>query len=479
MRNQGSSILENESLEEKSAADIAWLRSVTDLYVSDLKALVDSVVGQDVQFHLVGLSMGAALAQTFAVHHEVRLRSLCLADGALTEGTPGKWAFVKHMIRLTYLAKRSTPQAVLEANAKMNPIVLTSKPFGSWPEIQRILLTQPPESIRIYTGLAGKMDFKGMASTKQATQLLTVPIVTLFGVNDYAGPVRTAWLADNVAAYRGNVEIAAAGHMSNMDNPAAFNKALLRFVSSAQPVPRYLPLSDSPSPAPGLAYRVQHPSSSSAAEAGGMSRVSRKEWVVFVHSGSADMRQWSLQVPFVTDVLGYSALVYDMMGQGLSVPGRRTVSGGVGHLLKDDVEDLLRLIVALTEPGCSVTLVGDGYGAAVVQSLVASRRLVGRKVGLVVLAGEAMTGDNDLFDGSLDDQASVVFDFLTAVRDGAIKVLAVAGSMDMRGVAAGVWMRQEVVGGEARVVEGAGSGCNRGKRHAVVLNGILAELMLP
>ena len=82
-------------------------------------------------------------------------------------------------------------------------------------------------------------------------------------------------------------------------------------------------------------------------------------WVVFIHGGGLDRREWIPQVPVLSE--SYRVLTYDMRGQGESdVPE-------TGYTPDQDAEDLIALfgVLGIT----SAHLVGLSYGSALAQRI--------------------------------------------------------------------------------------------------------------
>jgi pimeloyl-ACP methyl ester carboxylesterase len=173
-----------------------------------------------------GLSMGGYAALAFARRHPDRLKALVLADtraGADTEeGRANRAA----------LAERVRHEGSLAAADAMVPRLLGRTSLSERPEladrVRQIILGNPPRGIvDALAGLASRAD------ATPALREIAVPTLVLCGEEDALTPVSEAEaLRDAVRGSR-LVVVPRAGHLSNMENPAAFNEALRAFLAEA------------------------------------------------------------------------------------------------------------------------------------------------------------------------------------------------------------------------------------------------------
>lgn len=189
--------------------------SVADA-AGDLKAVLDHL-GVPV-CHLVGIGMGASIALSFHGRWAPMVRSLVLADAAAKPG--GDTAdFVT---------------ATREAIA-----YISMQEFGTQYAAQHLMPTTAYEVQDELAEAVAKVDPKTYVQTMQSAMLgsfvdllpmVKVPSLVIVGEND--APRSTAeFLVENIAGATLDV-IPDAGPLSNLDNPAAFNAALSRFLDA-------------------------------------------------------------------------------------------------------------------------------------------------------------------------------------------------------------------------------------------------------
>lgn len=169
---------------------------------------------------LVGLSMGGYIAFAFARRHSARLHGLVFADTRAGTDTPeGK-------------AARETNAQLVESSGMLP---LADKMLPSWfaaataPELRDAVRSLFLDNRA--QGVAAAL--RGMALRADASELLPqikVPTLFIVGTEDALTPPSEARAMHNALPGSRLVEISAAGHLSNMEQPAAFNAALLEFL---------------------------------------------------------------------------------------------------------------------------------------------------------------------------------------------------------------------------------------------------------
>jgi pimeloyl-ACP methyl ester carboxylesterase len=195
-----------------------------DDLLDDLRAVIDGLGIE--RLALVGLSQGAAIAQLYAVEHPDRVTALVLAGGSVTP-TPPDPAFVAHLMRLNTLMEAGDAQAVLRANLE-GPLISQSKGTAHWPLIEEILLSQRLPQMR--DPRRGTYPLPSVDAAARLQQL-SIPLLILDGEDDLPGiRARGEYLLATVPGAR-RVLIPNAGHLSNLDQPEAFNAALLAFLA--------------------------------------------------------------------------------------------------------------------------------------------------------------------------------------------------------------------------------------------------------
>jgi pimeloyl-ACP methyl ester carboxylesterase len=193
-----------------------------DLLADDLVRLLDER-GLD-QVVLCGLSMGGYVALAFARRHPDRLRGLVLAATKATADDEQAAAARLEM------ADRVLDEGVGFLPAAMMPVLLGSTSRRLRPSlverVTKLVLEQEPAAIAAAQ--------RGMARRPDVTAELaaiTVPTLVLCGVEDERfGPDVGRALAAAIPDAR-FVQIAEAGHLLNLEQPALVNEALLDFVA--------------------------------------------------------------------------------------------------------------------------------------------------------------------------------------------------------------------------------------------------------
>jgi pimeloyl-ACP methyl ester carboxylesterase len=173
--------------------------------------------------HLVGLSLGGAVAADFALMHADRVRSLVLAD-ALLLGYP---APLPTWEKIVELAKAGRRDAAI-AHWLTDPVfdVARTRP-AVWARIRDLMAGYDAGH---WTG-AAKLRW---ATTKPRERLgaLHVPTLVLVGEHDTPGfHAMAAEYAKTIPGARA-MTIPGAGHISNMEEPEAFTRALRELFAS-------------------------------------------------------------------------------------------------------------------------------------------------------------------------------------------------------------------------------------------------------
>ena len=194
-----------------------------DVLADDVIALLDALLIDRAVF--CGLSMGGYVALNVWRRHRGRVRALVLADtraGADTAEGRQKRA------DLIALAEREGATAVAE---KQITGLVGKSTREKQPEL--VDLTRAIMSGEAVEGIVGALE--AMRDRQDSTPLLTgidVPTLIVVGEEDTVTPVKEARVMHE--AIRGSrlEVIPAAGHLSNLERPAAFNAALSDFIGS-------------------------------------------------------------------------------------------------------------------------------------------------------------------------------------------------------------------------------------------------------
>jgi pimeloyl-ACP methyl ester carboxylesterase len=172
---------------------------------------------------LGGLSMGGYVALAFARRHTGRLRALILAD---TRAEPDDEAGKANRDRLIAFAADNPAGAVLE---QMLPKMLSAVTLAQRPEVvaevRAIASAQAPAGI-----IAALQALRDRPDASPALGAIAVPTLVLVGSDDALTPPSLAEkLVTRIPRAR-LVTLAGAGHLSNLEQPNAFNTALRQFL---------------------------------------------------------------------------------------------------------------------------------------------------------------------------------------------------------------------------------------------------------
>ena len=192
-----------------------------DALADDVAALLDAL--QIETCALGGISMGGYVAFAFYRKYGARLRALILVDTRPQADTDAGRAAREE---LAQLAERQGSQAVVE---RQLPRLLTSAtlqdPTGITARLRAMMEAATP------TGIAGAL--RGMALRLDSTALLpqiTCPTLIITGEEDAITPPEDAQLMAERIPNAQLFIIPRAAHLSNLEQPEAFNQRLVAFL---------------------------------------------------------------------------------------------------------------------------------------------------------------------------------------------------------------------------------------------------------
>jgi len=192
-----------------------------DQYADDLAHLLDQL--RIDQVTLVGCSMGGYASFAFWRRHRNRVRALVLADtraGADSEETRAKRRQLIEVARTegsTAVANLQIPSLVGKTTRERQP--------GTYDAVHRVMAQAPVEGI---IGAIESMMLRPDSSATLAT--IDVPTLIIVGEEDVPTPVKEARaMHERIAGSRLEI-IAQAGHLCNLERPAAFNHLLTEFL---------------------------------------------------------------------------------------------------------------------------------------------------------------------------------------------------------------------------------------------------------
>jgi 3-oxoadipate enol-lactonase len=194
-----------------------------DRNADDVAALLDAL--QIEQAVVAGLSMGGYVALSLWRRHRKLVRALVLAD---TRAGADTAEGAQKRLDLMALARAKGVEAVVE---KQLPGLIGKSTREKQPElvdrIRAIMVRTPVE------GIVGGLE--AMRTRPDSTPLLSgidVPTLIVVGEEDTVTPVNEARsMHEAIPGSRFEI-IPAAGHLSNLERPAAFNAAMSDFVGS-------------------------------------------------------------------------------------------------------------------------------------------------------------------------------------------------------------------------------------------------------
>lgn len=206
-------------------SDAPMWRYTLSQFVEDINGLLDHLAITRATF--VGLSMGGYILFTLYRMYPARVQALVLADTRATADTPEAKAVRFSMAQVAY--RRGAP-AVADL---MLPKLLSPASLEGRRELRdrvRTIITETQVS-----GIVG--DLMAMEARPDSTPLLAdlaVPTLVIVGEDDGASPPDE--VEDMAGRIPGStfVRLPQAGHLSNMENPEAFNAAILAFLTSLE-----------------------------------------------------------------------------------------------------------------------------------------------------------------------------------------------------------------------------------------------------
>jgi len=194
-------------------------RYAFDTLVADALALIDALsIGKA---HFAGLSMGGATALGLAERHPDRFASIIVCDSPC-QSTPQSSQQWQERIAV---AQRDGIEALVEPTvARWVPTEILAKKSPHVDKIRTMIRATPVDG---FIGCAA-----ALADHDYAAAVATVkcPVLFLVGEKDAPAPAMRK-LNERLPGSR-YVEIPGAGHISNMDRPAEFNRAVRQFLTS-------------------------------------------------------------------------------------------------------------------------------------------------------------------------------------------------------------------------------------------------------
>ena len=190
-------------------------------YADDLAALLDFLKIDKAVY--CGLSMGGYIAFEFWRRHAKLLGGLILCDTRAAGDTPEAAA------NRSVMAKKVLGEGSRAAADAMLPKLFAANTAQERPDliakIRRVIEGNDPRGIAAAAlGMAGRADFRGELSR------IKCPALVIVGQDDsISTPAEMQGMADAIPGAEFTA-ISRAGHMSPLEQPAAFNAAIERFL---------------------------------------------------------------------------------------------------------------------------------------------------------------------------------------------------------------------------------------------------------
>lgn len=193
-----------------------------EMFADDLNALLDAL-GITQKIVLCGLSMGGYAAFIFYRKYASRLAGLVLTS---TRAAPDSTEARLARMQAANVAREQGLNAIVEG---MLPRILSPKTYQTQPR-----LVEQVRAIMLKTSLEGVLgDLTGLRERPDSTPILaqiSVPTLVLPGADDPIVPLAEAQ-AMHAAIPGARLQIIQdAGHLPNMENSAAFNQAMRKFL---------------------------------------------------------------------------------------------------------------------------------------------------------------------------------------------------------------------------------------------------------
>ncbi|MEW6543026.1 MAG: alpha/beta fold hydrolase [Nitrospirota bacterium] len=197
-----------------------------DQFADDVKGLLDHLAVE--QAVLAGLSMGGYLGFAFYRKYPERIKALVFADTRAEADKPETvaWRF--------NLAQRVYKEGAKAVADEMGPKLLSPKTYQTKPDLVALV-----RAISLSTPTSGALgDLMALAERPDSTPLLgriACPTLVLVGQDDALTTVEeNRRIAERIRGARFEV-IPAAGHLSNLEQPETFNRAVRSFLETIAP----------------------------------------------------------------------------------------------------------------------------------------------------------------------------------------------------------------------------------------------------
>ena len=200
--------------------------STMELLAEDVRGLLDALKLERVV--LGGLSMGGYVSFAFYRRYPERVAALILADTRSTPDTPdGR----KQRHELAGIAERQGSEAVAErmVTRLLAPATPDRRP-DIVAQVRKMILSNSPAALaRALRGMAARPDSTPVLRT------IKCPTLVLVGEEDILTPPTDSEALTKAIQYAKLERIRGAGHLSNLERPGAFTRAVSDFLASLPP----------------------------------------------------------------------------------------------------------------------------------------------------------------------------------------------------------------------------------------------------
>ena len=195
-----------------------------EIFAQDLKGLLDHLNIQGA--YVGGLSMGGGIATRFTMLYPQRVAALVIIDSGSASGREVPQETRRMRKNIIRLAETEGMQAVAEHSMKNNPMISRTAALGKDHEdrIRRMYLSLNPVGYAHSTRMLMNTVFDN-----SLLQAIDKPTLVLAGEEDPALPA-CRFIHEQIQGSQ-LVVIPDAGHLSNLDQPEAFNQAVLEFLT--------------------------------------------------------------------------------------------------------------------------------------------------------------------------------------------------------------------------------------------------------
>ena len=192
-----------------------------------IEDLAQDVLGLMDELHIgrtafCGLSMGGLIGQWLAVNAPDRIGHLIISNTAAKIGTPEIWnqrIAVVEKDGLKAIADAVVARWFTKEFVRRNSLAVAA--------VKQLLLATDPQGYAASCGAIRDMDMRGDVAK------ITAPTLVIAGRDDPVTPVEDAkFLVDSIEGAWGKVLNAA--HLSNVEDTAAFNDAVLKFLLTTE-----------------------------------------------------------------------------------------------------------------------------------------------------------------------------------------------------------------------------------------------------